>query len=101
MEALPNLAVPIGILVSVVDAYFIYVHNPTAGYSLQSLLEFLTLEVIPFLIAVRFFLTTYAYLTQRITYVLLRQVVSPQRSQLRLGLIPMLLHKRSGIVPNP
>ena len=55
LEALPDLAVAIGIILSIIDACFINVYHLSSSEGLQSFLKFLTLEVIPFSIAVGLF----------------------------------------------
>jgi hypothetical protein len=54
-EALSNFAIAIGIVFSIVDASFIDKHNLVCRFCLQTLLERLALEFVPFTVAVSFF----------------------------------------------
>ena len=93
MEAFPNLAVAIGILVSVINPCFIDVHYLSRCFGLQSHLKLLAFEWIALLIAVSLFFSTDSQLLQRITDVLLCHTFSPQGCHLPLSLTAMLLDK--------
>src|SRR4028118_465670 len=56
LEALPNFAVAVGVIVSIINACFIHINNLPNCFCLQPLLELLPLEFIPFSIAVGLFL---------------------------------------------